>query len=217
MQQIQNHKFLINNHKTFLWFLVICMLAWLVGLMPLIQYTPAEIFSYINGHHSKKADTFFAAVTYIGTAWVIVPVSLLLLLYPPYRNKSFFLLMTLCNIVPLLLTHLIKNILQRPRPLHIFQSEEWLHFPEGQPLQYANSFPSGHTEAAFALCCFIALILPNKYKWCGVILFALAALTAYSRIYLVQHFYADVFAGSIIGVVFCFLTFYIFNRFRYNK
>lgn len=198
--------------KTFIWFLVLCMLTWLLGLIPFFQYTQNEIFSYVNSCHSKNADLFFSAITYIGTAWVIVPALLLLLLFPKYRNKRFFLLMALCNIVPSLVTQLIKNMLQRPRPLHLYKNETWLHFPEGQPMQYANSFPSGHTEAAFALCCFFALILPNKYKWCSALLFVLATLTAYSRIYLVQHFYADVFAGSIIGVVFCFLTYYIFPK-----
>jgi membrane-associated phospholipid phosphatase len=46
----------------------------------------------------------------------------------------------------------------------------------------------------------------------AVLLVAFAALGAYSRIYLSQHFLSDVCVGSIIGVVTPLLMFYFFGQ-----
>jgi membrane-associated phospholipid phosphatase len=74
------------------------------------------------------------------------------------------------------------------------------------------SFPSGHSAGAFSLFFMISLILSGKRKFLGVFLFLLAMLTGYSRIYLGQHFPVDVYAGSIIGVGFTWLTYWAVNR-----
>jgi len=50
-----------------------------------------------------------------------------------------------------------------------------------------NSFPSGHTTAAFTLFCFITIISVNK-KW-GYLLGIIASIVAYSRVYLSQHYF----------------------------
>lgn len=46
--------------------------------------------------------------------------------------------------------------------------------------------------------------------------FVLALLAAYSRIYLSQHFFADVYAGSLIGVLTTILVYYWLTTF-FNK
>jgi membrane-associated phospholipid phosphatase len=50
-----------------------------------------------------------------------------------------------------------------------------------------------------------------------VLLFAAASLGAYSRIYLSQHFAADVFAGIVVGVSITILCYAIFSRFEDQK
>jgi membrane-associated phospholipid phosphatase len=44
-----------------------------------------------------------------------------------------------------------------------------------------------------------------------VVLLVLAALGAYSRVYLSQHFLSDVCVGSIIGFITPFLMYYLFK------
>jgi membrane-associated phospholipid phosphatase len=62
-----------------------------------------------------------------------------------------------------------------------------------------HSFPSGHTVTAFSTALVLAYWCKNKL-W-GLPLLLLAALVGYSRMYLSQHFFEDVTAGSVIGVV----------------
>jgi membrane-associated phospholipid phosphatase len=61
---------------------------------------------------------------------------------------------------------------------------------------------------------FLAYVFKNKYFQ---ILFAIiACLTAYSRVYLSQHFFADVDCGGIIGITSFIISYYIFKQIKNN-
>jgi membrane-associated phospholipid phosphatase len=63
------------------------------------------------------------------------------------------------------------------------------------------SFPSGHTMGAFGFFLILNHFMPANKWYISLIFFLLACACAYSRIYLGQHFFSDVLAGSIIGVL----------------
>ncbi|RZK66946.1 MAG: phosphatase PAP2 family protein [Pedobacter sp.] len=44
-------------------------------------------------------------------------------------------------------------------------------------------------------------LLPKAFLYYTYIVFVIAVLTAYSRMYLSAHFFEDVVAGSVIGVI----------------
>jgi undecaprenyl-diphosphatase len=60
------------------------------------------------------------------------------------------------------------------------------------------SFPSTHATNAFALAAFFAVY----YRKLAIPLLVIAALVAYSRIYVGVHYPADVLAGAGLGVTF---------------
>jgi undecaprenyl-diphosphatase len=71
--------------------------------------------------------------------------------------------------------------------------------PVPEPLLEAPStfsFPSGHATVAFASATVLALAVP-RLRWP---LFALAALIAFSRVYVGVHYPGDVLAGAVLGV-----------------
>jgi undecaprenyl-diphosphatase len=74
-----------------------------------------------------------------------------------------------------------------------------LQNPDPEPLvelPVTHSFPSGHATVAFACATVLALAVPRL----RLPLFALAALIAFSRVYVGVHYPFDVLAGAALGV-----------------
>ena len=99
---------------------------------------------------------------------------------------------------------------------------------EGVKMNYWFSFPSGHTTSFFALFFALSIICtyhltakrPYSTLACGLLqaaLWALAALGGYSRIYLSQHFAADVFAGMIVGIGITIVCYSVLHRYETKK
>ena len=86
---------------------------------------------------------------------------------------------------------------------------------EGEEQHTNNTFPSGHTTAAFSFVTILAIGL--KKNWIQLTLPFLAGLVALSRIYLGQHFLIDVVFGSILGVFIATTSFYFVNKYYSNK
>ena len=67
------------------------------------------------------------------------------------------------------------------------------------------SFPSGHAASSFAA----AGIIYKELKGYGVYALVLAAVIAFSRIYLFAHYPIDVFMGIILGLICSQIVLYI--------
>jgi membrane-associated phospholipid phosphatase len=61
-----------------------------------------------------------------------------------------------------------------------------------------ESFPSGHTSAAFAAARFIDKRYGREY---GVPAYMMATIVGYSRVHADKHFTEDVIAGAVVGIV----------------
>lgn len=191
------------------------ILAWMVaGGILLAMEENRGVYRAINEQHTTFMDQVLPYITHMGEATFIIPVLLLLFLFKPYRNGRFALALALCNIAPFLVVQAIKAIVNAPRPLLYFNNATWIHRVAGQPENYNYSFPSGHSEGAFALFSFLSLLLPKRYAALGILFFGIAILIGYSRMYLSQHFYADVYAGSLLGTFCCVVVFWIINPFK---
>ena len=70
--------------------------------------------------------------------------------------------------------------------------------PDPEPLMRVpdtHSFPSGHATVAFACATVLALAVPRL----AVPLYVLAAVVAFSRVYVGVHYPFDVLAGALLG------------------
>lgn len=182
--------------------------AWaVIGFYFLITEKDHSIYKAVNDQHTAFKDFIFPYLTNIGEAWVIIPALLLLLLIKRFRTWKFALSMLVCNISPFLITQVIKGFINAPRPLNYFHEASWIHRVAGQPVNLNYSFPSGHSEGSFAFLCFLSLLLPPRYRFLGILFFFTGLVVLYSRLYLSQHFYQDVYVGSLIGGL-CSLFFF---------
>lgn len=97
----------------------------------------------------------------------------------------------------------LKHIVARSRPC-------WLEtdVPMLIAIPRDFSFPSGHTTTSFAA----AVVIFHYNKRLGIPALIIAALIAFSRLYLFVHFPTDVLAGAAIGCAIGIAAFVIADR-----
>ncbi len=107
-----------------------------------------------------------------------------------------------------ILCNLVKYIMGVSRPKYYFlEGYERLNFFNIE--HKVNSFPSGHTQAAFTLAVLL-IIYCNKYVFYILII---AVLMGLSRIFMSMHFPSDLIAGAYLGSVVPYLIYkYYFKK-----
>jgi membrane-associated phospholipid phosphatase len=152
----------------------------------------------INTHYSVFADLVMPYVTLAADG---ITIAILILLLIGWNRKYGFwtaVSVVLASGITQLLKHTIYS--GEPRPKLFFATQHSpLRFVPGIENYLFDSFPSGHTTAAFAF--YFCLVFAVKNNYLKFFLFLFALLIGYSRIYLSQHFLNDVFFGSIIGML----------------
>lgn len=177
-------------------FLILVVLFWALCLVLLLSYDKASIHLMLNSFHTEFLDRFFRYYTEVG-GWVPFLVGGLLLFYR-FSAALFVLVPQALIALPL---YVIKQFYDAPRPIAFFLQEQFqLLQVQGVNYHCTNSFPSGHTTAVFAMFVSLAVLVRNRVA--KLLFVVLAISVGYSRIYLSQHFLLDVFAGSMIGVLF---------------
>ena len=178
-------------------FLGATILALLLGGFFLFQYPKADIHLFINSYHHTIADSFFKYVTYLGEGWLFLA-AIPFFVFASWRKG---LVIAFAGLFTGIFTGILKNTIYAgtPRPFEFFRGLYDLYLVPGVEINHWNSFPSGHTMAAFALYFSLALIV--KRKGFSLLFFAIAFLVGYSRMYLSQHFLVDVVAGAGLGII----------------
>jgi membrane-associated phospholipid phosphatase len=163
---------------------------------------------YFDSLHTPFFDTFFRYVTHIAEAPLLL-FSLVVALRFSY-GKGIILALNSCLVfaVTSALKHLVFD--DQDRPSIFFAGKATLHFVPGLEILQHNSFPSGHTAGAFGLFFMLSVLIHDK-RW-SVLCFALPLLVGISRVYLLQHFFRDVYAGSLVGVGVGTLFYFVFVR-----
>ncbi|MDP3539626.1 MAG: phosphatase PAP2 family protein [Azonexus sp.] len=163
-----------------------------------VPWFDAAVLGLLSDWKSNELDTFFAAITWLGSLWVVVPIAVLMAWKEYWRSS-----LGACLFVPLSLflasslAHITKIMVERPRPEL---------YPASIPLPVDWSFPSAHAMQVTA--CLLAMVLLHKTghlfaKALGAVVIVL--LVVASRAYLQVHFPTDVIFG-IVAAIGCVLA-----------
>ncbi len=136
----------------------------------------------------------------LGILWIVI--ALVILFWKKDKRTALMVLIALL-ITAILGDGFLKLVVARPRPFYQFPEMELLIPP---PSGY--SFPSGHSASSFAAA--IVILLWNRKA--GIVALALAALMAFSRLYLYVHYPSDVLVGTVIGICVGFFTVWAFRK-----
>lgn len=133
----------------------------------------------------------FTSLGNAGLLWILLAVAMLF--WKPTRKAGI--LAGCALLFSLLFTNLgLKLLLTRPRPYTVVEGLIPL-LTSGDP----NSFPSGHTSAAFAAGLVWARTLPKQ--WMRRMAVIQAILMGMSRLYVGVHYPSDVLCGALVGTV----------------
>jgi membrane-associated phospholipid phosphatase len=204
---------ILRNNSVFFAAFVLWLLA---GALWLATHETGEDILFWNERRSAFGDFFFKWITLLGEGWAYGAVIIGLLFY----KRRYSLLVLAMGLTAMLVSYLSKQVFSQERPLAFLRNMDqvdMIFFVDGVKVHSgATSFPSGHTMGAFALFALLAFLVKDK-KWAAVAFFLLALAVGISRIYLVQHFMKDVYAGSIIGVGLAVAAYAAFYTFRVGK
>ena len=156
----------------------------------------------LQGLRSEPLDKIILFLTSLGDGgflWILT--SVLLMVVPVVgceskenrekRGKTGLSMLISLVITAIIVNIILKNSVQRLRPFQVDSSI----VPLITPGEY--SFPSGHTASSFAASTCIFL----RYKKIGIVAMLLAAIIAFTRLYLFVHFPTDVLAGMLVGIL----------------
>jgi undecaprenyl-diphosphatase len=148
-------------------------------------------------------DSFFAAFTWLGSLYILLPSTLLLtiVLHKAGRPNDAALL-GISLPATTITVHLVKLVVRRPRP-------EASNLLTSIPPDW--SFPSAHTAQAATFFLVLALIAVRRLPPYRSLPAALSCLlivagVGYSRIHLQVHYPSDVLAGLILSIIMVMLV-----------
>lgn len=174
-----------------------------------------QMLDYIQGLRTPFLDKIMPIITHLGSGgfvWILI--ILVLLCLKKYRKIGIVGAAALL-IGTLIFTFAMKNLVARERPFNQeigLLSVIDLLIP---PPSDRYSFPSGHTLSGFA----VAMSVFIYKKGFGTFCLILAALIAFSRLYLYVHFPSDVFFGMVFGIMCAIAADKIVNKVmeKYNE
>ncbi len=164
-----------------------------------------NVLDFIQNHMKCEfLDKVLPPITHLGDAgifWILLGV---VFLFSIKTRKLGFQMLAAMALGYLLGNLILKNVIARERPYTINTNIQLLI---KEQLDY--SFPSGHTLASFNSA--ITIFFYRK-KW-GLAALILAAIIAFSRMYLYVHFPTDILGGILLAMFVTFTMKGIFDRF----
>lgn len=153
--------------------------------------------------HCDFLDVFMSKFTLLGEMgiiWIAIAIGLLI----SKKHKKAGLLVLIGLLLGVIIGNgILKNLVMRSRPCWINTDFNLLI---ANPKDY--SFPSGHALSSTIAATVITLY---RKKW-GIIVIPIAALMAFSRLYLYVHFPTDILGGIVMGIIIGCVTYFCGNK-----
>ena len=146
---------------------------------------------WVVHHRAEPFDTIFVWLSKAGgngLVWALIALAVAIV----YRRYQVFGMVLLTILVADTTNFALKQVFDRERPnIRYAEPEPLLHPPS------SHSFPSGHAATSFAAATVLSAAAPRL----RIPLYVLAALIAWSRVYVGVHYPVDVLVGATYGLV----------------
>ncbi|MEM0201490.1 MAG: phosphatase PAP2 family protein [Candidatus Micrarchaeaceae archaeon] len=134
-----------------------------------------------------------SVMSFLGNDIVVVIILLIIALYLFYKKDKNVFAFLFAAVLIYVLTDIIKLIIREPRPCTV-SDLSWINTVGCDSSTF--SFPSNHSTILTGLSVFV-----GSYKYLRIIYIVWLILILFGRVYLGAHYFTDVIAGFIIGLL----------------
>jgi membrane-associated phospholipid phosphatase len=172
-------------------------LFWCFALLIIVQTDKLSLHLYFNSFHSQIGDFTMTYFTHVGDGLFLLLIALFVFLF---RSKKLAIVLLVAFLISSGLVQFLKHFVfdNHMRPMYVFKHVKGFHQIKDFQYHMSQSFPSGHSTSSFVLFTFIAMNFA-KTGQAQILCFIGALFFAFTRVYLSQHYFEDLFAGAMIG------------------
>lgn len=185
--------------------------------MSVLEKLDISLFNYINqGLSSDFLDFLLVPIRY-EKFWIPFYAFVLVFLIfniKKYQWFSIFFIFATIGSADLVSSHIIKPMVERPRPCHENSGLDNVIVRVRCGSGY--SFTSSHATNHFATATILFLIFAGRKKKWMYLLFLWAAAISIAQVYVGVHYPVDIFCGSLLGTSIGILGFYFYKYWRNN-
>lgn len=158
----------------------------------MLGFNEISLFHFINNSLANPAfDILMPLVTRLGSGEFIFTLAVFIVFLSVPDKKLGGILLLAGLTVGYFAIEFLKANVASPRPFMSIPDVRLL-----VPRSSGFSFPSGHAFNAFMTATIMTRFYNKDWLW-----YALAALIAFSRVYIGVHYASDVLAGALIGMI----------------
>ncbi|MFH0807239.1 MAG: phosphatase PAP2 family protein [Elusimicrobiota bacterium] len=165
-----------------------------------------KLFFFIN--HGLKNIVFdvLMPITTTREYWtfpILILFALLVIFGKEKGRETFFLCLIAILISDSVTNQILKPFFHRLRPFETLSDVNQL------VKAWGYSMPSSHAVNMFTA----AIVISYSWRktWVTALMFTIAAMVAFSRVYTGVHYPADVFTGALFSVIFSFIAIKLFG------
>lgn len=181
-------------------------------MLDFFQSVDMNLIKWIHQYFSNPLFDIFMPIITNKKNWTLPIIGLIFLLgffSGPRGKVALTVLIISLSFTDAICAQILKPFFERIRPSHLNLEEVNLLTSKGGKW----SMPSNHAANMFSL----AIVLSYFYKKYKPLLFLLAILISFSRVYVGVHFPGDVIVGGFIGVFISSIFLILWGKIKLNE
>jgi len=153
----------------------------------------------------NRFDRMFVTATFLGDGYIWLSLAVGLMIFGGTVDRRYVGIGFFVTVANIIIFRVIKTMTGRVRPENTEDKEERLRTRID-----GYSFPSGHATTSFGL----AWVVFNCYPYVAVqtTVYVMAAMIAFSRVVVREHYPLDVLGGAVLGSAVAFSLLPVFTR-----
>lgn len=152
-----------------------------------------KIYFFFQGLQRPWLDYFLAWPTKLGETFLgLTTITAIILLIDRKKGLRNVGIAAIAILLADWVSEILKQIINRPRPYVVWENAHVIFYKAR-----SSAFPSGHAMIVFCMAYLLYYFYPQKMRWVWIV----AVWLGLTRVYVGVHYFTDVLAGAVLGVL----------------